>query len=235
MIDSIFHHNSEQQAETDAMHERKQTSGRIENANDLINVVLPTINRLVTRHFNSLEEGSDLAQTIIVKLLAWHDKYPEKSGPMGTDDWEAFAARVSINEINRYHLKNAPHHIPIEEANELWTSGDEIHAKSELSSSVNYLWQQICELSLRQRRAFLLHSYDFVVYLDQSGITDEQLAESLDFSIDHWLEIKHKIPLKDMAKIIYFSASNNERDQKALIASIKKARVEARNKLLKFL
>jgi len=207
------------------------------NSEDSFLAALPVVRKIVRRRFVSLRqaETSDLEQGIILRLLNWREKYPEKSEKMSTGDWESFAARTAYNETNRHFSKNVTgaSHFPLDVADEIESpqsvAGD---SDAEFQSLAYFVWQETCQLSLRQRRALLLHSRKLIVYFLTGGITDEDLARSLEISEDEWLEIKIKLPLPD-ASIARFVRGDERRNLESIIKSIKKARYEARGKLRK--
>ncbi len=207
------------------------------NSEDSFLAALPVVRKIVRRRFVSLSqaETSDLEQGIILRLLNWREKYPEKSEKMSTGDWESFAARTAYNETNRHFSKNVAgaSHFPLDVADEIESpqsvAGD---SDAEFQSLAYFVWQETCQLSLRQRRALLLHSRKLIVYFLTGGITDEDLARSLEISEDEWLEIKIKLPLPD-ASIARFVRGDERRNLESIIKSIKKARYEARGKLRK--
>jgi hypothetical protein len=207
------------------------------NSEDSFLAALPVVRKIVRRRFVSLSqaETSDLEQGIILRLLNWREKYPEKSEKMSTGDWESFAARTAYNETNRHFSKYVAgaSHFPLDVADEIESpqsvAGD---SDAEFQSLAYFVWQETCQLSLRQRRALLLHSRKLIVYFLTGGITDEDLARSLEISEDEWLEIKIKLPLPD-ASIARFVRGDERRNLESIIKSIKKARYEARGKLRK--
>jgi hypothetical protein len=83
-------------------------------------------------------------------------------------------------------------------------------------------------MSLRQRRALLLHSQELIIYLLQSGISETDLAEALQFNENRWYEIREQLPLTD-AQIA--SETEGRSIRPATAGSVKKARYEARGKL----
>ncbi len=75
------------------------------NSEDSFLAALPVVRKIVRRRFVSLRqaETSDLEQGIILRLLNWREKYPEKSEKMSTGDWESFAARTTNkSEADRF-------------------------------------------------------------------------------------------------------------------------------------
>jgi DNA-directed RNA polymerase specialized sigma24 family protein len=209
------------------------------NSEDSFLAALPVVRKIVRRRFVSLRqaEALDLEQGIILRLLNWREKYREKSERMSESDWKAFAARAAYNETHRHFSKNAASnamYLPLDIADEIESPlpflGD---SDVEFKSLAYFVWQETCQLSLRQKRALLLHSRKLIVYFLTGGITDEELAQSLEISETEWLDIKTKLPLSN-ASIAQFVVNENKDDRRSLesvINSIKKARHEARGKL----
>lgn len=224
-------------SETNAPGSVKEPSHR-KNSEDSFLAALPVVRKIVRRRVVSLRqaEASDLEQRIIVRLLNWRSKYPEKSEKMSEGDWESLAARAAYNETNRHFSKNGDaNHLPLDAASGIesprFLAGD---SKAELRSLASFVWQETCRLSVRQRRALLLRSRKFVVYLLTAGITDEELAQSLQLATDEWLEVKSRLPLSDAQAARFIGESGGEiRNPESAIKSIKKARHEARARLRK--
>jgi hypothetical protein len=140
------------------------------------------------------------------------------------------SARTAYNEINRRFSAKFHECVSLDAASEAATpvsvTGD---SNIEIESLVRFVWQDICQMTLRQRRALLLHSQQLIVFLLRSGINDIDLAAILEFVDEEWLKIKIELPLSDL-QIAEFSHDKN-RSLKLNARSIKKARHEARNKL----
>ena len=183
--------------------------------------------------FRQTEPG-DIVQSIALRLIKWRDKYREKSAEMSPDDWQSFAARTAYNEINRQYKNNsAIADVPLDSVPE--TAADlslEGQSEAEVCSLAMEVWQKICSLSLRQRQALLLGSQELVIYFLQCGITDEQLAENLNLTIEDWALVKERIPLKNVqiGEIIK-QIGGSEKSIESVAKSIKKARHEARVKI----
>lgn len=210
------------------------------NSEDSFLAALPVVRKIVRRRVVALgqAEASDLEQGIILRLLVWREKNHEKSAEMSDGDWESLAARTAYNETNRHFSKSArteATNLPLDAASEIESlqslAGD---SDTEFQSLAQFVWQETCQLSLRQRRALLLRSRKFVIYLLTAGITDEELAQSLELATDEWLEIKMKLPLPDAETARYAGESSTENQKpESTIKSIKKARHEARARLRK--
>lgn len=187
---------------------------------------LPVVHRIVSRRRSWLDVASrsDLFQEVALRLWRWRRKHDEKSGRMSDDEWRAFAARTAYNEVSRsFSRERAPiANVDPDDVPAIETATIEGQTEIEVFSLVRSVWQGICTLSLRQRRALLLHSQELIIYFLQTGITEEQLAETLDFREKDWNDICDRLPLTD--------AEIAERTE-GTAGSIKKARYEARVKL----
>jgi len=205
------------------------------DSDDSLLASLPVVQRIVRRKITLPwhSETSDLVQGIVLRLLKWRDKYREKSAEMSLDEWQSFAAQTTYNEINRHFAKNRRTTVvPIETAEEI-ASPETIEGTSdaEVCSLARTVWQEICSLSLRQRRAFLLASQEIIINFLACGITDEELAEILSLSIEEWEIIREKLPLKDFQIAELIKESGNQNSIESITNSIKKARHEARVKV----
>lgn len=210
------------------------------NLEDSFLAALPVVRKIVRRRFVSLgrAEQSDLEQVIVLRLLKWREKYPDISEEMSPGDWESFAARAAYNETNRHFSKNgnAKAHLPLDAASDI-ESPEQVAGDSdaEFQSLASFVWQGICRMTLRQRRALPLQNRHLVLNLLKGGIRDEELARSLEISENEWLEVKIKIPLPDAAIARFGGAVGERLNLESAINSIKKARHEARGKLRKLM
>ena len=220
----------------DKQDERTQTPERscLNDGENSLLAVLPTVQAIVRRKmFLSWQtEASDLVQSVALRLWKWQGKFREKSGEMSSEEWQSFAARTAYNEINRHFSqtavqKNVPLDAASGEASPKTIPGD---SSAEVFSLINQVWQEICHLSLRQRRALLLNSQELVIYFLQAGIGDEDLANILEFTTDEWADVKSKLPLSDSG-IANLTAKESVKGTQSKANSIKKARHEARAKL----
>ena len=200
---------------------------------------LSVVRKIVRRRSASLKpatEASDLEQGIILRLLDWREKHREKSEKMSEGEWKSFAARAAYNEINRLFTEGTDvETVSIEEVHEAADQKSvEGYARAEVYSLVHQVWQEICILSLRQRRALLFHSLELVLNFLESGIGDEELARVLELTEDEWSDIKDRLPLSDfqIADLTHRESSGDKNIQ-LLTKSIKKARYEARGRLQK--
>lgn len=199
---------------------------------------LPVVRKIVRRRFVSLRpvDAADLEQGIVLRLLKWREKYPDLSEDMSSADWESFAARTAYNETNRHFSKNgkAGTHLPLSAAVDIESPEQLIgDSDAEFQSLASFVWQGICEMTLRQRRALLLKNRKLVLDFLKGGIRDEDFARILEISENEWLEVKIKIPLPDAAIAGLNSTSGEQTNLESAINSIKKARHEARGKLRK--
>lgn len=186
------------------------------------------------RSFPQKDYSSDIEQGILLRLWRWKNTYRERSDRMSGEDWNAFAARTSYNEINRFLAgRKSAEHIPIEAIAEFSQPSVEGHAEVEVSTLVRIVWQEICSLTLRQRRALLLQSQQLVIYILHSGVSDEELARFLGFELDDWYDIRDELPLPDARIAEVIKRLGRNRGSTSSAKSIKKARHEARAKLEK--
>lgn len=171
-------------------------------------------------------------QSIALRLIKWRDKYREKSEEMSPSEWQSFTAKTAYNEINRHYSDNSKINVvPIDSVDADTEETVEGQSETEVRSLVSEVWQETCNLSVRQRRALLFSSQELVVYFLKIGITDEELAAILSLTIDEWMRVKETLPLLDIqiAKII--KEKGNQKSVEAIAKSIKKARHEARAKM----
>jgi hypothetical protein len=204
-------------------------------SDDSLIATLPVVQKIVSRKtiFSWHLEASDLVQRIVLRLLSWHKKNQVKSEEMSSDEWQSFAARTAYNEINR-HYKSNPSliELPLDSVAEVVTSNKlEGQSDAEIFSLAEQVWQETCNLSLRQRRALLFGSQELVVYFLKIGITDEELAISLSLTIDEWVSVKDRLPLMDIQIAKVLKEKGNQKSLEAIVNSIKKARHEARLKV----
>lgn len=197
---------------------------------------LPTIQKILRRRTAAplRRDKSDLFQTIALRLWGWRGKYPDKSSQMSDADWASFAARSAFNEINtqlirQQTVEQLDAHTDVVCEREL--AGNSIVEVQSLGSAI---WQRICNLTVRQRRALLLHSDELIVNLVQSNVASESaIAELLEFDFAAWTEVGSRLPLTDLEIADLQMPQKDERQPRAAdtAKSIKKARYEARVKL----
>lgn len=193
-----------------------------------------SIVRLIVRRRLSFQcmDISDLIQGIALRLWKWRDKNREKSESMSDQEWKSYAARTAYNEVNR-HLSKSAARITVsvyaaEKIAELSVEGD---TEIEVFSLIRSVWQDICGLSVRQRRALLLHSQELVIYFLQSGISNAELARIMGFRETEWNDIRNRIPLSDVQIAEVTRELGDTKSLPAIARSVKKARHEARKKL----
>ncbi len=195
---------------------------------------LSVVQRIVGRRRSWLDQanGSDLVQEVALRLWRWRHNYQEKTEKMSGEDWNAFAARTAYNEVNRhFSSEKNESKVPLETVSEIEEPSVEGQTEVEVFSLIHQVWQEICQLSLRQRRALLLHSQELIIYFLQSGITEKELAQVLELSEGDWNDIRNRLPLTD-AQIAKEMEYDGKLVQSASTASsVKKARYDARVKL----
>ncbi len=205
------------------------------SSEDSFLAALPVVEKIVGRKsFLSWQlDVSDMVQGITLRLWKWRDKFRERSEEMSLAEWQSFAARTAYNELNRHRSKVIRQtNLPLKpDSTKEGLDSVVTETDFEVDSLVKLVWQEICVLTLRQRRALLLHSPEVIIYFLQSDIDDAQIASSLDLSDGNWAEIKNNLPFSDaqIADLVREDAS--ERNLESLSRSIKKARHEARKRL----
>lgn len=204
--------------------------------------VVPTIRKIVWRKLFSArpDDAPDVVQRVVLQLLTWRENNPTKIEEMTADEWQSFASMATHHAVNRRLSSREQITKQLDETIEI-AGEDSIagNTAAEVSSLLFVFWQGICRLSLRQRRALLLGSDSLLVLLRFSGISNQELGESLELSESEMPEILDRLPLKD-ASIALLIAESDDDDGKNqnigfLTKSIKKARHEARARLQKLL
>lgn len=204
------------------------------DSDDSLVATLPLVQKIVQRRIvlSWASEAADLVQGIALRLLKWRNKYQDKSKQMSPDEWQDFAARTAYNEINRHYKNNSFSNVPLEAVQETASTFFlEGQSEAEVCSLSLEVWQKICSLTLRQRQALLLGSDDLVLYLLQCGITDEELAENLNLTIEEWSVVKDRLPLKSFQIAELLKESGNRNNFESSVRSTIKARHEARLKV----
>ncbi len=204
-------------------------------SDDSLVAALPVVQKIVNRKtiFSWHLDASDLVQGIVLRLLSWRKKNQAKSEEMSSEEWQSFAARTTYNEINR-HYKCNPNLIesPLESVTDVVAQNTlEGQSEAEFYSLARHFWQQICNLTLRQRQALLLGSQKLIINFLQAGITDEELAENLNLTLDKWEEVKERLPLKLYQIAELLKEAGHQNSVESIARSIKKARYEARAKM----
>lgn len=228
--------------------EKKSSKGRERKSNpdssgDTWLECLSVVKRIVRRKSfsNWQADAADVEQTVAVRLLDWRGKNREKSEEMSPEDWEAFAARTTYNEINRRNSENsAKKDISLEDVREdAALRLIEGQSRAEFRSLVRAVWQEICSMTVRQRRSLLLHNKKLLLKLMYGGITDREIADSLEIPFEMWRELEDELPLRtrEIAELILKLESDRGKKKiknlESLTGSIKKARFEAREKVRK--
>lgn len=206
----------------------------VTDSDDSLVASLPLVQKIVQRRIvmSWASEAADLVQGIALRLLKWRNKYQDKSKQMSPDEWQDFAARTAYNEINRHYKNNSLINVPLEAVQETaLTFFLEGQSEAEVCSLSLEVWQKICSLTLRQRQALLLGSDDLVLYLLQCGITDKELAENLNLTIEEWSVVKDRLPLKSVQIAQLLRKSGNRNSYESSVRSTIKARHEARLKV----
>jgi DNA-directed RNA polymerase specialized sigma24 family protein len=196
--------------------------------------VLPIVRRIVLQRRSSSDPANapDLIQEISLRLWRWRSKYKDRSEKMSASEWSSFAAKAAYNELNRRPANGGKHITDVSiETPEFSEPSVEGRTEAEVFSLIRQVWQQICELSVRQRRALLLHSQELIVYFMQSRIADRELAGTLELSDTEWNDIRNRLPLSDLQIAEIISKDGHRRKNNSALRSIKKARYEARKKL----
>lgn len=225
--------------EADGQDDCARDFSRLSDAEVSILSALSAVQKIVRRKtsFSERTDGAaDLVQAVALRLWKWRDKFREKSEKMSPDEWNSFAARTAYNEINRHFsgkafLKEIPLDDMPEIASQKRVEGD---TEAEVFSLVREVWQEICRLTLRQRRALLLHNRQLIIYFLHGGITDEELMRVLEFDRSRWADAGSRLPLSD-ASIARLASEEKggKKSVESLTKSIKKARHEARVRLQK--
>lgn len=174
----------------------------------------------------------DIAQESVLRLWKWREKYPEKASELRMSEWDSFTATTAHNEIKRYfsnQLRGGQ--LPLDEAVLTGKGTPEGNADSEMFSLVRNVWQEICSLTLYQRRALLLGAPELVIDLIQFGVSEQAVAASLEISKEDWPDIFGRLPLSDGEIARIARSTKMISDPKAAAVAIGKARFDARKKL----
>jgi len=226
MIDSLLEELSHQGAIEDDQPASTSHASSAPPAESPFLAAIPIVQRIMQRRRSQMNSAnaSDLVQEVALRLWRWTTNHNEKSESMSDDEWRAFAARTAYNEVSRsFSRERAPvANIDPDDVAVIEASLIEGQTEIEVVSLIRLVWQGICGLSLRQRRALLLHSQELIIYFLQTGVTEKQLTETLDLSEKDWIDICDRLPMTD--------AEIAERTE-GTAGSIKKARYEARVKL----
>ena len=202
--------------------------------------VIPTVKQIVRRKLFSAQraDAPDLVQKVILQLLVRRENQPDKSEQMTADEWQKYASKTAYHAVNRHLSGNKNTIQPLEAALEIPTQNYIIgNTDAEVASILRIFWQEICGLSLRQRRALLLNSELLIVILKQNGIGSQKLSEILELNECDLSEIIIRLPLPDAQIALLIAIEDNNKNQNidSLTKSIKKARHEARARLKKLI
>ena len=120
---------------------------------------VPTIRQIVWRKLFSTRRGDDapdVIQKIVLQLLTWRKNNPNKIEEMTAEEWRSFASTAAYHAVNRRSPGDHNLTEPLDEAAEI-SGGDLVvgNTQVEVASLLFAFWQEICGLSLRQRRALL--------------------------------------------------------------------------------
>jgi len=176
----------------------------------------------------------DVVQDTSLRLWKWHIKFQERSNGMSPDEWRSFTARSTYNEINRSKTKlSRMNEVPLELVHEFEAKAQDAESNLEMKELVRKVWQGICNLSLYQRRALLLHSAETLIYLMQFGISESRIASELSFDFETWKVLSTQMPLTDMEIAKLVNGNGNPSEIETSVRNIKKARYDARKRLEK--
>ena len=177
-------------------------------------------------------DAPDVAQEAALRLWKWSEKFQQRSDEMTAAEWSSFTAKTAHNEVNRYSASSKrAAEVPIDEAGLIQDRAPAGNADSEMFSLVREVWQEICRLSLYQRRALLLSSIELLIYFLQFGISESAVVASLEITEEEWPEIAGRMPLSDNEIAAIARPHRNALDQEASCRAIKKARFDARTRL----
>lgn len=180
-------------------------------------------------------DASDVAQEALLRLWKWSEKFQEKSSRMTITEWDSFTAKTAHNEINRYFSNQLRNNESQLDDDDLIRSGTpEGNADVEMFSLVRNVWQEICSLTLYQRRALLLSSADLLIFLAQFGIREPLIVASLEINDEDWPDISERLPLSDREIAAIARSSKKISEADAAARAIGKARFDARRKLKGF-
>lgn len=214
--------------------EARDSSSR--NEGSLVSA-LALISRVICGRRYAVPEADilDITQEAVLRLWKWSEKFQERSSRMTMAEWDSFTAKTAHNEINRYFSNQLrSNEVPLDEGDLIRSGTPEGNADAELFSLVRNVWQEICSLTLYQRRALLLNSAELLIYLMQFGIDEPAIVASLEINEDDWPDIFGRLPLPDREIAAIARSSKAMRDPDAATRAIGKARFDARRKLKRF-
>ena len=200
-------------------------------ANDsLFASTISLIWKVVTERRYAIPEADlpDVAQEAVLRVWKWREKYHKRAGGMTIEEWHSFTAKTAHNEINRFSTSRAKiREVPIDDAFGTAAPAAKGETDAEMVSLIGNVWQEICRLTLYQRRALLLGS-ELIVDLVQFSIAKTEIAGSLEITTEEWADILTRVPLSDR-EIAARSSKTNSISKTA--GAIGKARYDARRKL----
>lgn len=207
---------------------------------DSLLAALPVVRLIASRKSFSggQSDALDFVQAVIVRLLGWLARHEDKANEMLREDWESYAARAAYNETKRHYAREKRRHESFDEANEIARERDGVTGETaaEFDSLARAVWQEICRMTIRQRRALLLHSRNLIVDILTSGVEEEELLEVLEISADDLREIAEKLPLSNEQIAALDKREKGEtRITEKDANNVKKARFEARAKIRKII
>ncbi len=235
MIESLVEDLPSLQIDEKSAEGKRGNSACANGSEESLIASLPIVQKILRRKisYSQQNDASDILQAISLRLWQWRNKFRSKSEYMSSGDWESFAARTAYNEINRHNSKRARmQELPLDHLTEkisIRSCAGETEA--EVFSLLESVWQEICVLTLRQRRALLLHSQELMNGLLQTGISDQEIAGILELSTSEWAEVKTMLPLSDFQIAELIQAESKNKSLESLTKSIKKARFEARKRI----
>src|SRR5262249_42582278 len=154
----------------------------------------------------------------------------KKAEGMTTEEWHSFTAKTAHNEINRFSTSRTKIcEVPIDDASGISAPASDGETDAEIASLTGSVWQEICRLTLYQRRALLLGSPELIVYIMQFGIAETEVVASLEITTQDWADILTRLPLSDREIAARSSKTNSNSETTA--GAIGKARFDARRKL----
>ena len=242
MIESLFEEfPSRQNDRSDGAGESRNPPDDQNHREAELLAVLPVVRKIVGRRTLPAltSDAADVIQAVALRLWKWREKYADKSRELSPGEWESFAARTAYNEINRHFSSKALLREVSLDAASSAESGAAVEGetKAEVSSFAKWLWQEICILSLRQRRALLLNSQELIFFVRRSGIGDEEIARMLNIPDGVWADVKRRLPLSnvEIVKLMREAAAPDGKNDRLSNKSVSKARHEARARLRKIL
>ncbi|MCU0239383.1 MAG: hypothetical protein MUC29_08070 [Pyrinomonadaceae bacterium] len=198
----------------------------------------PLITRIVKKGLTySHQAVEDISQKVLFNLWRWHSKDTERN--LSEDEWKKIAVRAAQNEVKQYYRSNNKQINSTSYLEELpnqitdFTSQIEGNTNKEINSLAKICWEEILQLSLRQKYSLLLQKQELIFYLVSSKCCQiAEIAEHLQLSKARFLEIYQILPIPDeqISEIFYEVTS-----EKLTTKQVWEARSKARTKLAKLL